>query len=180
MPGRKDKRAARITVVVISAVFTFALLFGGNLWVENRTVTRPLERILASVEGVTRVRVSEESGQVVVDAEIGVVPDLRTTYQEIHRKTQDLIGKRRFTINIKDRRNPALEEAYYSIHFDLQQAISTGGFSAMAAAIRERAPGLGVDRHRVYVDGEFIFVQLHAGSDYLYEILSRTGSNIRS
>jgi hypothetical protein len=55
----------------------------------------------------------------------------------------------------------------------IEEALATGSFYAMAQAIDEEAKEAGLDRWSVGVDSEYVYVQLHKGESYLYEIIPR-------
>lgn len=174
------RRTTKLLIIALSSVIAFGALYGANLWLVNRTVTKPLDRALRQVPGVTDVRVVEDSGKLLVDIKLGVVQDLKATYSQLSRQARDLSGRKKYEIVIEDKRDARLEEAYYQIHFDLQQAIATGCFSQMAEAIGRKAISLGLDRYRVFVDASNIYVQLHSGASYLYEIVPRPADEAAS
>jgi len=166
----------RIIVASLTALLVFLALWEGNIWIQERTVMQPLERSLKSLSGVTDVTCQESSSQVTVSVRLASVPDLFSTYSDIEKTVKRFLGKKSFVIQLQDHRTPALEEAYYNIHFDVQEAIATGGFARMADAVSKKVKAMGLDRYRIFVGPMSVYVQLHQGGDYLYEIVPRPES----
>jgi len=172
------KRNIRIAVVILSSVVVFGVLYAGNIWLTRRTVMQPLERSLREIAGVTDVKIAETSTEVSVNVKMGAMPDLRTAYLEIDKHVKDLASRKQIDLHIEDRRSPALEDAYYNIHFDVQQAIATGGFAQMADNVGKKMKALGIEKYRVFVDSDDVYVQMQQGSDYLYEVVPRPETTV--
>ncbi len=169
--GRKSLKG--ITIILVSAATGFGLFFGANLLLVNRTVTRPLENSIRQVPGITSVRAQDTSGNLRLNVTLGQVEDFHETYSSLTRRILEIVGKREYELNILDNRNPQLEHAYYLMHFDIEEAIATGGFSRMATALEQKSRDLDLSGSRVFVDSKGVYLQIESGPSYLYAVFPR-------
>ena len=170
--SRKSLKA--IVVILVSAAAGFGLFFCINLLLVNRTVTKPLESSLRQVPGVLSVKASEGTGRLKIDVTLGQVPDFHRAYSSLVRRISEITGKREYELSILDHRDDRLETAYYQMHYDIEEAIATGGFSRMAGALEQRSRDLGLSASKVFVDQKGVYLQLESGSSYLYAVFPRT------
>ncbi|MDP2857368.1 MAG: hypothetical protein Q8P50_05245 [Bacillota bacterium] len=169
-----------LIVIVVSAAVGFGLFFGVNLILVNRTVTKPLENSLRQVPGVLSVKAHEGSGRLKIDVSLGQVQDFHETYSSLVRRVSEIVGKREYELDILDHRDDQLEMAYYQMHYDIQEAIATGGFSRMASALEQHSRDLGLSGAKVFVDQRAVYLQLQSGSNYLYAVFPRTPGGVPS
>ena len=167
------KNLKGIIVILVSAAAGFGLFFGMNIFLVNRTVTKPLENSVRQVAGITSVRAVDSSGKLKLDVTLGQVLDFHETYSLLSRRINEIVGKRDYELNILDNRNQQLEEAYYVMHFDIEEAIATGGFSRMASALETKSKDFGLSGSRVFVDQQGVYLQIESGASYLYAVFPR-------
>jgi len=170
---KMNKNTLRVVRVLVSAALVFVVLFLGSMWLENQTVTRPLEAMLMAQEGVLDAEVTEESGLIIVEITLDAVWDLKSVHESIEQSIKQMVGTRRFDIKLRDSAGSDLEEAFYLIHLDLYQAVATGEFRDAFQAVEQRLDELDVERFRLSVDSDVVYVQLHSGQHYLYRVISR-------
>jgi hypothetical protein len=162
-----------IVVILVSAAVGFGLFYGVNLLLVNRTITKPLEDSIRQVPGVLTVKVAEGAGRLKIDIALDRVPDFHETYSSLVKRISEITGKREYELNILDHRDELLEMAYYRMHYDIEEAIATGGFSTMAGALDLKAKGLGLSGSRVFVDQKGVYLQIESGAGYLYAVFPR-------
>ena len=100
------------------------------------------------------------------------VDNLEKTYGEITGTARQVLGRRAFRVALHDHRTPELEKPYYNIQYNIQEAIFTGNFTAMADAVAKQAGAVQADS-RVYVDSGYVYIQLSKGADALYAVVPR-------
>lgn len=160
---------------VLALAVTVGALAAGQLAWHKLAVAKPLDRGLKEIQGVEAANwedVSGKSDRVTIHVSLGRVDNLQTTYEEIYEAAKKAMGRRNFKIALHDRRSAELEELYYSVHYDIQEAVSRGNFAAMAAKISGQAQAAGVNE-RVYVDSQRIYVQFAKGDAALYAVIAR-------
>jgi len=161
----------RLPVVLISLAVTVALLAGMALLSEYAFVRLPLQRALLAVEGVQGVRIEHGSGGDLILVQLADVPNLEKTYNSLYQTilAYEKVGS--FNLKLLDNRNRELEEIYYRLNFSLQEAAATGQFSKLLGELDGLGPK--VDRALAGIDNDNIYLQLHQGGHYLYQIVPR-------
>jgi hypothetical protein len=165
--GFQWKRAA------IAAVLSLAVLSLGYYVYNSYGVTKPLERVLSSNPDVVSLELNRDGKIVEVTAKLNQVEDLKNTYDKIDSLLRQTLGDGTFKLTIEDTRNAELEEAYYAIHYYIEEASQNGSFGDMITSSREILASLGIDDYRIIVDKERLFVQIQEDQSYLYEIVDR-------
>lgn len=156
-----------------SLVATVALLLGASWGLRAVTREEPLQGFLRSQPEVLGYAEDTVAGTRVLRVELRDMPDLSRTYRHLHEGVARILGGEPFRLEVADRRTPALEEAFYRINPLLQEALATGRYGDLLDRVEERSRTLGLDRVRVFIDPERLYLQLHEGSDYLYAVLPR-------
>ncbi|MBP2649689.1 MAG: hypothetical protein H6Q74_514 [Firmicutes bacterium] len=169
----------RWTVIVVALFITVAVLVGGQLLWNNYGVKKPLDKslqIIPGIEAVTWAETGKNTDSLVITVTLGKVSDLQQTYKQIVETSKQVLGRRPFTINLKDHRSPELEALYYDSHYYVQEAIVTGKFTSMAEAIKARAADSEVEE-KVYVDDKYVYIGLSKGQSALYAVVNRSGAS---
>lgn len=162
--------------VLAAFAVTAALLFGARTAWQARQVDRPLLAALEAVPGVEAVRAGRTAGVRVFEVTLGPVTDLQRTYRALDRTIADRLGApaTAYRLTVRDDRDEALEAVFFRIHFAVYEAAARSTFTDLAAVVAALDPADGVDRAEVRVDGRRIYLQLHRGDRYLYEVVPRT------
>jgi len=167
-------KGIKFAAVAVIAVLVFGLLLGGNFVYGKVTSDQPLFKSFQNVPEVKEVRIikntKKEMEILVVLAE---VDDLAATYRNLVQTVQPIAGTRECRLLLTDERSDELVNAYYDIHYLIQEGIATGSFAAMAEQVDTRLSPLGLARQRVFVANDYVFVQLHRDGKYLYEVVPR-------
>lgn len=161
--------------VAAAAAVTVALLAGFGTWGKSRSNDASLAAALAAHPQVADVAVEYAGGELQAVVDLGPVPNLREAYLEIRREAVKAAREQAVTIQVADRRTPQLLADYYALHYYVAEAMARGTFPEAAQRLLEAAEQRGVDHVGFYVDPDRIFLQLHRGDGYLYEIISRKG-----
>lgn len=167
---------ARLPRIAAAAVLVFVMLVGGTRLYAARAVAAPAQTALESLAFVTAAQVDSGAGARRVTVTLGAVPHLREAYLEVDRIARRTLGPADAAVEIVDRRDEALVDAYYRLRPYALEAAETGRHTAMAAAFSAEAAAMGLDpASRFVVDAERIYIQLHRGDAYLYAVERRAG-----
>lgn len=165
-------RGIRWPRLLLSALGTFAALGFLSLAVQRQSVEKPLEEALRAHPEVQEVDLQRQGAVAVIRVRLGRVGNLRAAYEALEATARGVRALGPFRLELRDARDPALEDVYYRLHFSIAEANATGAFGKMAREVEAVTRGSGVEP-RVYVGAERIYVALYRGDRYLYEVLPR-------
>lgn len=169
-------RGLHLWRVVAAAAVTLALLAGFGAWSGSRSNDASLATALAAHPQVADVTVESAGGELQAVVNLGPVPNLREAYLEISRRAEAAAQGRPVALRVTDRRSPQLLADYYALHYYVAEAMARGTFPETAQSLLDAGSERGLDHVGFYVDPDRIYLQLHRGDDYLYEIIPRNGS----
>lgn len=168
MPSREF----RWIYVAAAAVITLAVLSLSYSSYEKVGVRRPLIGELCAHSDVVEASLQKDGPATVVHIELKKVPDLAKTYDDLDKIVAKHLGAGRYRIEIGDAATPALEAAYHSIHFYVEEASTRGTFGEMIRESAAKMEEAGCE-YKISVDGERIYVQIAGEGAYLYRIVDR-------
>ncbi|GMA48733.1 hypothetical protein GCM10025857_00900 [Alicyclobacillus contaminans] len=160
----------RLIPVVVIALVSLLVLFGGWWAYRKYNVINPLTESLQHVTGVESVQVNPSSPSS-ISIQLGPVTDLQTTYQTISRAVEQVFGSgSSVAMTLEDHRDAALTNIYETDMAPiLAEAIQKGEYTQMVAMIQQKAKQLHVTA-KVSMDDQNIYLQLQQGSYYLYHV----------
>lgn len=164
----------KVKWILLAALLTGALLFGGNFVYQRYATENPLYAAVLAQPGVKDFAVSESGSGYTLEIKIGPVSDLQSTIETVVLMIE-AAGKTPITaINVTDNASRELSEAYYEMHFTLEEAATRGNFTQMKERVDTIAREAGVDIVRIQVADNQLYVQLCQDSHYLYRIINRS------
>lgn len=163
----------RIIVALLVMIGTFTVLVGGNFIYQRYFVQQPLAALLAQNSDVHNLQIEQEADRVVITVELGEVKNLQDTYRELEEMVRKHMGSKNWELRIIDTRTPNLERVWHASQFALYEAIVQGNFTHMARVVDGLAKGAGLDRYGLYIDENYLYLQLHQGQNFLYAVLPR-------
>ncbi|NLJ33119.1 MAG: hypothetical protein GX349_00775 [Firmicutes bacterium] len=163
----------RLHIIIAVALISILLFFAGKYCYQRYLVLEPLLKQVRAIEGVRDVQVSSLGGGRLFLVSLGDVEDLVDIYGKIDGQLAEVFEEQSYALHLLDARNEKLEEVYHSIHFAIYEAIDRGNFTHLADVVAKQALANGMGKYRVTVDGERVYLQLHLGEAYLYEIVPR-------
>jgi hypothetical protein len=159
--------------IVIVFIITLIALYGGRAASYSMKVRRPLHEFFTQKTEVIDYSVQQYAEGLCVRVELDDVQDIQSQYAQLWAGISEATGRVPAVLDVTDRRNRGLEETFRSMRIHIEEALATGGFYAMSQAIDEKAQEAQLDRWNVGVDSDYVYVQLHEGESYLYEIIPR-------
>jgi hypothetical protein len=151
--------------IIIVFIVTLLVLYGGRAASYSLQVRRPLHEFFTQQTEVIDYSVQQGREGICVRVELDDA--------QLWAGIAEVTGRIPAVLDVTDRRNHGLEETFRSMRIHIEEALATGSFYAMAQAIDEEAKEAGLDRWSVGVDSDYVYVQLHKGESYLYEIIPR-------
>ncbi|WP_242822469.1 hypothetical protein [Thermaerobacter marianensis] len=164
-------RPLQIRWVAFTAAITLGVLLLASLFYQEQAKAAPLERDLAAVPGVAAVQVERDAGRWHVRVQLGAVDLLPATYRELRDRADRRLGPDRYELELVDRRTPELEEAFYQVSYFVEEGRTRGDYAEAARQVEAAGRRLGLDRARLYVDAEFVYLELVRGDGVLYAVM---------
>jgi len=162
----------RVYVVLAAIMVTLVVLLTFQFVYQKYNIEQPLFKMYSQTKLVSDVKVEENGSMINVILEVKKTENLRDTYRELTGYTEQVVGSDNYKMTLTDKRTKALEEVYYESQFIIYEAMAKGDYTRMADIIRQNAAKAGAEA-RVFIDHDYIYIQLTKDKDYLYEIVSR-------
>ncbi len=162
-------------IACLSLILTVSLLAGGHVLWDKFAMAKSLDKLAQGIDGVRQITWEDngkKDGAVKINAYLENVVNLEATYRALLENSRQVLSNRKFQIVIRDDRTPELEEFYYIVHYQVQEAIATGRFSAMADRIQEESRKKNVET-RVFVDGSYVYLQMKKDQAAMYVVIAR-------
>ncbi|NLJ61037.1 MAG: hypothetical protein GX338_08850 [Firmicutes bacterium] len=159
--------------IAIVFIVTLVALYGGRAASYNLKVTRPLHQFFAHYKEVLDYTARQCADGLCVSVTLDNVQDIQSQYARLWAGIEEATGRTPAVLNVADRRDEGLEETFRRMRIHIEEALAKGSFYAMSQAIDEEAKQADLDRWGVDVDSYYVYVQLHKGENYLYEIIPR-------
>lgn len=166
-------KGLKIHIILLACVVTLAVVLPGQRILHQRRVEEPLLEQIRQIPGVTDARLKVNGDRQSLVLELDADADLRNSYVAARGLAQKRLGEALQGVEIRDNRDQSLIDSFYLMHFYVQQGIATGLFTTMADGIDAIADQTGLAYHRVFVDGDNVYLQLCRGDRHLYEIIAR-------
>ncbi|MHB1391574.1 MAG: hypothetical protein ACYCYE_00570 [Clostridia bacterium] len=164
----------------IALIITVAVLYVGQAIWHDYAVDLPLDKTLNGIDGVEKVTWDDSSNindSINIYVTLNNTANLQKTHEEINNKIEKTLKNKEFNLEIKDNRSLELEQAYYDIHHYIQKAIVDGDFPLLEEKVQEKAGATGAAA-KVYVDEQYIYLQLTKNDSSLYAVVSRHSDSI--
>lgn len=165
-------RGWRIPMVLLAFGAGF-LLLGALQWAFNHFNYRePLARTLKAHGAVESFSLQRQKGTFLVAVELKKVEDFPSTYRDIQNSLREVLGRRPFVLEIRDKRDAELQEAYNRAHLALYEAQVRGNYREAARYVEEEASRVGA-KAALFLDEENMYLCMEHGSYYLYAVVPR-------
>ncbi len=162
-----------IKLVAASLAVALVLLFGGHAVFRMTSISIPVERRLRLMAEVKSHSIELTPYGTVLDVELADVTDLSETFRKMELAAARLAGRNGVWIRIRDSRDETLRDAYYRLHFSLQEAAAQGSFAQLESRAEQVAREAGLSDFRIVVDSDYIYVAMSNGASQLYQVVSR-------
>ena len=167
----------RLVPILLIAVITLAVLFGGWQAYQHYNLLQPLQTNLKRISGVQSVEIWTKGSRVTV--KLGPVNtlqnhDLQQTYRAIEANIQNALGTGETPeVTSEDTPSATLQSAMESYYMILRESVQKGDFVEMVPQVETLAAKAGITA-KITMDDHNFYIQLSKGSSYLYEIMAYT------
>lgn len=166
-----------VKVIIITFLFGLAVLFGGRFIYHHYVFNQPLQQVLAANPTVAQFTVDDQGPDLLINVHLNKTRNLQESYQELRRQVEQNLDGRPYQLIIEDDRDDALSQAYYASQFAVYEAIAQGNFREMVDQVQEQARAVNATV-KVYVDGDYVYVQMENENGYLVEVIPRQGGGM--
>ena len=157
-----------------AAVLAFVLTLGiamGVIYVRRQPFYHePLLNQIKNLDFVEEVKLEPEQKVVIISLQ--AVDNLAETYQALKQQINTVLGPE-YRLELKDKRNGDLQEAYLAVHLLLYEAQQRGNYGEISQKIAHVLEAYHLEKHILLVDEENIYLQIQNKNAYLYEIIAR-------
>lgn len=163
-------RGFRIKIVLLVFIITLSLALGVQYFSYQKRVIEPIIREFSEFDGVIQIEAKRLHSGIKLIISLGNCDRFDKVMSNILSAAEGYDSL--LTIEIKDAANIKLEEVYHQMHYAIEQAVMLGDFREMAIVIEEIAQQNSL-KHRVTIDSEYVFLQLHDADNYFYQLIGR-------
>jgi len=159
---------------------TLTVLGGSHFFWQQYALDKPLTQVIQAIDGVETLTLDNSDKNEStrnIHITLNNVTNLQKTYQTINDGISNILGLKKYKLTIHDHRTPELEQLYYSMHYYIEEAIFTGRFGVMAEIIQQKALAANI-KAQVYVDANYIYVQLMSSNGNLYMVIPRQPASL--
>ena len=163
----------RMVPVLLSALVSGALLFGGWFGYRHFAVEQPLAVTFSGIEGMKASDPVVTDDRVTVEITLDGTAGLADVYRNIRERAAEVLGKRELELVIRQERNETLEKIWSSALFSIAQAMETRQYADIPVTLFELEaahPGL---RAETEMDEYNVYITLKLDEAVKYVVLPR-------
>ncbi|MFY9323316.1 MAG: hypothetical protein WAO72_04135 [Syntrophomonadaceae bacterium] len=169
----------RIAIVILTVIFTVAILFGGYSAYKVYAIEKPVKAQLSSLQSVSHVTVDKEKKTYGISMKLESVDNLQSVYNHIEKVLNQRFAEDAYDLQIIDNRNEKLDDFYAKLQPVIQQAAAQSEFVWLDEQLSKKGSEMQLV-YDLWVDEQRIYIQIHDGEHYLYVIINRSDINSNS
>lgn len=167
----------RVPVVILAVVLALGLFLGSRWIYYKYSYNEPLNQVLKANKAVESFNIDRRKPVIRITVKLGAVENIKDTYQSLQNSIQDILSPKPFQIDLQDNRDAPLKKIFYASQFAIYEAIMQGNFREMAKCIEHEA-SLQKSQATIFIDQNYIYLQMQHGNHYLYEVIPRKQDKI--
>lgn len=168
------KNEFRFVIALISLLVVSAIFFG-SYWLYNQYgVEKPLNDRIEIIPGVEKVTINNQEHELTVDVQLKHIDNLQGKYEEINKVLDSEVKNEEYQLNIKDRRNEKLQDAYDNVQLMVYEAIANNRYMWLKEQMQTELNGI---KYKLSVDENRLYIQMQDGDHFLYEVINRQQDN---
>ncbi|OUM96747.1 MAG: hypothetical protein A9Z00_03970 [Thermobacillus sp. ZCTH02-B1] len=163
----------RMVPVLLSALVSGALLFGGWFVYRHYAVEQPLAVTFSDIEGAEASNPVVTDDRVTVEIKLDGTASLAEVHRNIRERAADVLGGRKLELVIRQERNEKLETIWSSALFAIAQAMETRRYADIPetlAGLEAVHPGL---EAKAEMDESNVYITLKLEEAVKYVVLPR-------
>ncbi|NLK51894.1 MAG: hypothetical protein GX295_05560 [Syntrophomonadaceae bacterium] len=162
------------TSIILGMLITFGILVGGNGLYQHYLIKNPLGEALQQRPEIISWDLEKETAKKTLTIRLGPVSNLKESCNYIQNTSSRYLGTEGVEIHLIDQRSEELKQTMYDLQFPIHEALAQGSYTQLAEAISKGTQDSELTDYQIYVDENYLYVQLMKNNAYLYEILPRT------
>lgn len=167
----------RLLIIIGVAVTTTGVLLGFNLIYNKFVFTDPLEASVKSMPAVGNFQVEKQSSQSIIKVQFKVEEKLRSSFYHLldQLEAQSFTKSGKITLEVSNDPDEYLNKFLLAARLPVQEALSTGQFTALPAALKVLAEE-NLVKYDLEVDNSFIFLTATKDEQTAHLIINRGSS----
>ncbi len=164
----------KIKPIIISAVITAAICFGGWALYDQFALQAPLEQVIKEMPGVLSTDKPKRGDDIVsVRLTLSKDADLKKIYDDIAKQGERVIGKKQLQLQIEESESAKLKQIWEKAMFQIAEAMETKTYSTIPAlfAAEEKSEYISVE---TYMDEQNVYITLRDAESALFKVLPRS------
>lgn len=162
----------RIIPIVLTAVITGSLLFGGWFVYKQVSLQNPLQKIVTEYEGVNSAQLDITRNEVVVKLDIKPGTRLPGLVQQIMTEGKSIVGKRTLKLDVKDHPTANINDFWDKAMFPVAEAMENKRYTQIVEKLKEMEQNSTV-KVTTEMDDKNVYISLTDGEASKFIILPR-------
>ncbi|MFD1774206.1 hypothetical protein [Paenibacillus rhizophilus] len=163
----------RLMPVLLTALLSAALLFGGWFLYRQFVVQEPLEKIISSYKGVNTSHISINRNAVTLKLDLQPGTKLRELVQYINTEGKSAIGGRTVNLDVEQHSNQNLDEYWEKAMFSVAEAMESRKYTLIPETLKELSTQYTNVTATTEIDDKNVYVSLTDGKESKFIILPR-------
>ncbi|AIQ64596.1 hypothetical protein PSTEL_17305 [Paenibacillus stellifer] len=168
----------RLMPVLLTAVLTAAVLFGGWFLYREFAVQEPLEKIVSSYKGVNASQVSINRSEVNLKLDLQPGTKLRELVQYIETEGKTIIGSRTVKLDVTQHSNQTLDDYWNKALFSVAEAMESGKYTLIPETLNDLSKEFTGVQATTEIDDNNVYVSLSDGKESKFIILPRQAEKL--
>lgn len=164
----------RIAVAILTLIIVFGLLWGGFTAYKKLAIEEPLTESLQKIEAVSSVSVNKEKNYT-IEVKLKKVEDIQQVYESLITTIEGTLKKDNYNLVIGDSEDETLKDWYKKLQPAIYESLANNEFVKLEETL---AKTVNNDvTYKLFVDEDYLYIQLFKGDSYMYKILARPSAN---
>ena len=168
-----DFRNLNWKIMIAFFLLVFILLFGGKYLYSEYYVAKPLQETLRETEFVREVFIKEQEDIVHLEVSMEKMDNFQEGYGKIKTMVDESLGSGNYQLTIKDNSNESLDDVWYKIQYAVYEAAAKSNFQEMSEVVQRYSEDAGLNKVKIYLDQQAVYLHLEDGQHYLYKVIAR-------
>ncbi|QWU14595.1 hypothetical protein SAMN04487895_106263 [Paenibacillus sophorae] len=163
----------RLMPVLLTALLSAALLFGGWFLYREFAVQEPLEQMVSSYEGVKQSHISINRNEVTLKLDLQPGTKLRELVQYINSEGKSIIGDRTVKLDVEEHSSQELDDYWDQALFSVAEAMESRKYTVIPETLKELSAQYKNVAVTTEIDDKNVYVSLSDGKKSKFIILPR-------
>ncbi|CAM3397432.1 hypothetical protein [Marinicrinis lubricantis] len=164
--------------MMISAVITAVLCFGGWFAYQQFGVKSPFLNTIHQMDGIESADVSFSGSKVVLDLTLQQDASLNAIVQQVKTEQKEALQNKQLELQVHNESSPELDGWWSSVLFDMAQAMDHQAYSEIPAILEKYAGELEGLQASAEIDDNNVYIRLVHGDASKFIILPRTPASM--